>query len=119
LRIIVDENIPLQTVHALRDAGHSITDYRGTPDMGLSDELLWNEAQAARALVITTDEGFVHRAQARHHGLLVVRLRRPNREKIHSRVMDAMARFTAAEWPGLTVIVRDRTRSVRKTGHRP
>ena len=35
--ILVDENIPLMTVAALRDAGHNVKDVRGSVQQGLSD----------------------------------------------------------------------------------
>ena len=43
---------------------------------------------------------------------LIVRLRQPNRHKIHQRVMQAMKRFAEREWPGLLVVMRDTVQSV-------
>lgn len=36
MRILVDENIPIMTVHALREMGHEVKDIRGTADEGSS-----------------------------------------------------------------------------------
>lgn len=55
MRICVDENIPLKTVSQLRNLGHDVLDIRGTPDQGISDELLWKRIQNERRLFITTD----------------------------------------------------------------
>jgi len=44
--------------------------------------------------------------------ILVVRLRQPNRHRIHHRIIQAMAQFTEAEWPGLLVVMRDVAQSV-------
>jgi hypothetical protein len=47
-----------------------------------------------------------------------VRLRQPNRLKIHQSVMQAMEPFGAAEWPSLLVVVRDATMSTSRAGGR-
>lgn len=112
MNILVDENIPLMTVRALREAGHDVLDIRGTADEGMQDPSLWETAQSSGCLLVTTDKGFTQRRRERHHGLLVVRLRQPNRRKIHERVMRAVGQFSEAEWPGLTVVMRDAVQSV-------
>jgi predicted nuclease of predicted toxin-antitoxin system len=112
MNIFVDENIPLMTVRALREAGHDVLDIRGTADQGMKDPPLWEMAQAAGRLLITTDKGFAQRRDERHHGLLIVRLRQPNRQKIHERVLRAMGDVPESEWRGLTVVMRDAVQSV-------
>lgn len=112
MNILVDENIPLMTVRALREAGHDVLDIRGTEDQGMKDPPLWEMAQAEGRLLVTTDKGFTQRRRESHSGLLVVRLRQPNRQKIHERVMRAVGQFPEAEWPGLTVVMRDAVQSV-------
>jgi len=52
----------------------------------------------SRAL-ITTDKGFTEYRLVPHHGILIVRLRQPNRKKIHHAVMHALERFPDPEWP--------------------
>lgn len=115
MRIAVDENVPRRTVQALRDMGHDVTDVRGTPDAGVSDDELWNRVQRESRLLITTDKGFARHWTQPHHGVLIVRLRRPNRVRIHERVMLAMRRFSEQKWPGTLVVMRDRAQSVRRT----
>jgi predicted nuclease of predicted toxin-antitoxin system len=116
MNILVDENIPRRTVDALRAMGHSVTDVRGTSDEGGDDELLWQRAQQEHALLVTTDKGFSQKRHEAHAGILVVRLRQPNRLKIHERVLQAMAQFTEAEWSGLVVVMRDTVQSIVRTG---
>ena len=116
MRILVDENIPRMTVERLRALGHDVKDIRGTPDKGLEDPDLWDVAVAEGRLLITTDKGFTAWRRTRHHGILIVRLRQPNRKKIHDRVMHAMGRFETREWPGLLVVMRDATQSVFNFG---
>jgi predicted nuclease of predicted toxin-antitoxin system len=114
MKILVDENIPLMTVARLREVGHDVKDVRGTLDQGLRDPELWALALGQARLLITTDKGFTERRREGHAGILVVRLRQPNRHKIHSAVLLAMERFAEEEWPGLLVVMRDQTMSVSR-----
>jgi hypothetical protein len=68
--------------------------------------------------LITTDKGFAHHREELHHGILIVRLKQPNRHKIHERVMQAMAQFSAEEWCDSLVVMRDVMQSVWRTGMR-
>ena len=86
MKICVDENIPLVTVSELRSLQHDVLDIRYTPDQGLSDDLLWELVTRQGRLLITTDKGFAQRKTELHHGLLIVRLRQPNEQKIHERM---------------------------------
>jgi len=56
MNILIDENIPLMTVQALRDLGHNVFDHRGTPKEELSDEELWQIVISGKALFVTTDK---------------------------------------------------------------
>lgn len=76
---------------------------------------LWSLALQDRRLLITTDKGFTAFRGIEHHGILIVRLRQPNRQKIHDCVMQAMKRFAANDWPGLLAVVRDSTISSSKS----
>jgi len=116
MKVLVDENIPKLTVNFLREIGHDVKDIRGTADQGLGDAELWNVAITESRLLITTDKGFTEYRGAAHYGILIVRLRQPNREKIHRSVIYAMRRFQQAAWPGLLVVVRDATVSTSRAG---
>ena len=116
MKILVDENIPRTTVERLREAGHDVRDVRGTPDQGSKDPDLWSMAMGERRVLITTDRGFTEFRRIDHFGILIVRLRQPNRRKIHQAVMIALQRFRELEWPGLLVVVRDATLSVSRKG---
>ena len=67
-------------------------------------------------MLITTDKGFTEYRSEPHHGILIVRLRQPNREKIHQAVMHALSDSQIAEWPNLLVVVRDTTMSTSRSG---
>jgi len=114
--ILVDENIPLASVEQLQQMGHNVLDIRGTPDEGISDELLWNKACQEKRLLITTDRGFAHYRNREHHGILIVSLRRPNRLKINERIIEAMKLFSSEQWPGLLVVMRDKAMSTWRRG---
>ncbi|MEA1863730.1 MAG: DUF5615 family PIN-like protein [Euryarchaeota archaeon] len=116
MKIFVDENIPLMTVRALREMGHDVRDIRGTADEGMTDDALWELVKREGRLLITTDKGFTQHRYELHYGILIVRLKQPNRHKIHQRVMQAMTQFAAEGWQGLLVVMRDVMQSVWRTG---
>ena len=103
------------TVDGLRTFGHDVKDIRGTSDQGVADSDLWGLALAESRVLITTDKGFTQYRSVPHHGILVVRLRQPNRHKIHNSVMHVIERFPEAEWPNLLVVIRDTTMSTSRT----
>ena len=56
MKICVDENIPLVTVVELTELGHDVLDIRGTDEQGISDDILWEQVQREKRLLITTDK---------------------------------------------------------------
>ncbi|MBM3836673.1 MAG: hypothetical protein FJ398_01715 [Verrucomicrobia bacterium] len=58
-------------------------------------------------MLITTDKGFAEHRDERHHAILIARLRQPNEERIHARVMTAFQQFSAEDWPRFLVVMRD------------
>ena len=111
----MDENIPNSTVQELRTMGHDVLDIRGTERQGMFDDELWPLAQAERRTLVTTDKGFSAHRDEEHSGLLVVRLRQPNEQRIHARIVAAFRQFPEREWPGLFVVMRDTVQSVHRT----
>ena len=92
MRILVDENIPRLTVTYLQAKGWDVSDVRGTDAQASVDTQLWHRAVTEKRLLITTDKGFVEYRNQDHFGILIVRLRQPNRQKIHDRVVFGMER---------------------------
>jgi predicted nuclease of predicted toxin-antitoxin system len=107
MKILVDENIPRRTVDWIRQAGHDVCDIRESPIRGIDDDTVWKPAQREQRLWVTTDKGFAGRRMEPRHGIFVVRLREPNRQRIHERVMRAMQQLQEGDWPGLLVVMRD------------
>lgn len=112
MKICVDENIPLITVAELRSRGYDVLDIRGTSNQGITDDLLWELVQKENRLLISTDKGFVQHRNEQHHGILIVRLRQPNEQKIHERIMRAIEQFSEGEWLGLVIVMRDTVQSM-------
>ena len=111
MKIAVDENIPRMTVRELRDAGHDVLDVRGTDDEGIGDDVLWSLAQRQGRMLVTTDKGFSQYRSEPHRGILIVRLRQPNRQRIHRRVIAGVNRFREEQWAGTLLVVRDNVQS--------
>ncbi len=118
MKILVDENIPRITVENLQAMGHDVRDVRGTAQQASPDDALWQIAVAEKRLLITTDKGFAANRTQPHYGILVVRLRQPNRGKINNSVMQGLQRFGEEEWPGLIVVVRDQVLSISRVDPR-
>ena len=115
MKVIVDENIPRMTVINLRELGYDVSDIRGTEQQGIADDILWRKAQLENRILITTDKGFSAHRNEFHYGLLIIRLKQPNRSKIHQRVLHAMKTYSKEEWPQLMVIMRDSFQSTWKS----
>lgn len=107
MRIIVDENIPLMTANELRFLGHNVMDIRGTDLEGIDDEELWKIVLKEKRLLVSTDKGFVQNRHEKHFGILIIRLKQPNRLKIHQKVMKGISLFNEKDWPRMTVVMQD------------
>lgn len=114
MKIFIDENIPTITVQALRDLDHDVLDIRSTLAEGMEDEILWQKIQNEKRLIITTDKGFSKNRNDPHYGILIIRLKQPNLNKIHQRIMQAINQFGEKEWKGLLVVMRDVVQSTWK-----
>jgi hypothetical protein len=78
---------------------------------GAEDPDVWNMALREKALLITTEKGFTNHRSEPHFGILVICLRQPNLAKIHARIKLAMSGHEAADWPNLTLVLRDTVQS--------
>lgn len=119
MRIIVDENIPLHSVSVLREMGHTVIDLRGTTVQGASDDVIFAKAQAESSLIITTDKGFLRYRNDHHHGILIIRLRKPNCTVIHDRILQAIRTTPESKWHGRVLVMRDRSKAVIRSRHNP
>ncbi len=114
MRILVDENIPKITVTALQTMRHDVLDIRGTERQGMFDDELWSLAQTEQRILVTTDKGFAEHRDELHCGILVIRLKQPNEQRIHTRIMAAFRQWAESDWPGLLLVMRDAVQSVHR-----
>ena len=116
-KMMLRENVEIDFPAGPSEIG-IIADHTADPRIVASDVLAQAEHDpAAACILITTDKGFTQYREAPHHGILVVRLRQPNRSKIHNGVMRAIAQFDPSEWRDLLVVMRDTVRSIsRRSG---
>jgi len=119
MRVLADENIPLETVRALRAAGHDVYAASETA-VGTSDEALLKVATAEQRLLITFDRDFgelaTRRGEAAPGGILLLRFTPRSAEEVSALVVELLAR-SDIEWAQhLSVLDRShlRQRPLRK-----
>ena len=114
MKILTDENIPLITIEALRVLGHDVTSLHEVRRKGMKDTAVWRLAMREHRILVTTDKGFAKYRTENHSGLLIVRLKKPSIDRIHSHVLAAIAEIPPSDWPGLLVTMRDTARGLWK-----
>ncbi len=101
-------------VSALQTMGHDVLDIRGTQRQGMFDDELWTLAQTEQRILVTTDKGFAEHRDEPHCGILVIRLKQPNEQRIHARILAASRQLTESDGPGLRLVMRDAVQSVHR-----
>jgi predicted nuclease of predicted toxin-antitoxin system len=94
MNFFLDENFPRPAIAQLQSAGHTAVHALEIFPSGTADDDLFAHAQRERAIFITTDKDFFHTVPltfARHHGAMVITLRRPNRDELLRRLSDSLA----------------------------
>jgi len=89
----LDENFPKKVVPFLNEKGHETLDIRGTPQEGLSDNLIFTIAQEKGAVFLTTDRDFFHTVPflySEHRGIVVIALSQPNTKNILDKLAVAL-----------------------------
>jgi predicted nuclease of predicted toxin-antitoxin system len=93
MKFFLDENFPRPGITHLVSAGHAASHALDCFPPGTADDKLFDHAQQAGAIFITTDKDFFHTiplAFARHGGAIVITLRKPNRADLLRRLADAL-----------------------------
>ena len=101
MEFFLDENFPRPALTQLQSAAHTAVHALEVFPPGTPDDQLFAHAQRERAVFITTDKDFFHTiplAFARHHGAIVITLRRPNRDELLRRLADALAALGQENW---------------------
>ena len=112
MRFFLDENFPKAAISLLERAGHQCFDPRGTPLEGVEDDVLLEEASRTRSVFLTTDRDFYHTLQHRfsdHAGIVVIALKKPNRQALIDRLTWLLKNIDETELPGRAFQLRDRT----------
>jgi predicted nuclease of predicted toxin-antitoxin system len=120
VKIKLDENMPVSLVAALRRLGHDIHTVRVEQLTGQRDDRIWEAAQREERFLITQDLDFsdVRRfAPGTHHGILLVRLRRPGRQRLFLRTLALFEAEDVNLWPRCFVVATDRKLRVRSRDH--
>jgi predicted nuclease of predicted toxin-antitoxin system len=110
VRLLADENIPLESVRALRTAGHDV--FAATESAaGATDEVLLERAGAEERLIVTFDRDFgelaTRHARAAPAGILLIRIVPRNTDEVTQLLLGLFAR-SEVRWSAQLSVV-DRT----------
>jgi len=93
MNFFLDENFPRRALEILQKSGHVVYDIRGTNEEGLSDAEIFEKAQNAGAIFLTTDRDFYHTVPwtySFHYGVIIVSLSQPNGVRIIEKLQQSM-----------------------------
>lgn len=112
MKFVLDENFPVSARELLFKLGHDAIDIRNKGLSGSADDELFEFCQNLGAIFLTTDRDFFHtipHLYPKHHGVLVIALKQPNRTKILSKLNWFLENFTSVEIHGRVFQLRDNT----------
>jgi len=110
MKIKLDENLP-QLATLLEDFGHEIHTLHEEKLSGHSDKEVWEAAQKESRFLITQDLDFSDSrkfAPGSHHGILLLRLRSPNRRALTERIMEIFEKENVSDWNACFVVATER-----------
>lgn len=110
MRLKLDENLPESLLFDLSGLGHDVDNVRAEGLVGREDPDVWQAAQEAQRILVTQDLDFSDIRQftpGKHHGLILVRLRRPGRMALARRIREVLATESVESWARAFVLVTD------------
>jgi predicted nuclease of predicted toxin-antitoxin system len=120
MNIKLDENLPVSLAAILTTLQHELYTVSEEGLSGHHDREVWAAAQREARFLITQDLDFsdVRRfAPGTHHGILLVRLRDPDRLSLIFRVREIFQHENVSDWPGCFVVASDhKIRVLRPSG---
>jgi predicted nuclease of predicted toxin-antitoxin system len=122
MNIKLDENLPFRLATLLKNIGHDVHTVHDERLVGRADGEIWEAAQKESRFLITQDLDFsdLRRfAPGSHHGILLVRLRSPNRRDLTDRIGELFQKENVNEWAGSFVVATERKIRVLRPGSRP
>jgi predicted nuclease of predicted toxin-antitoxin system len=111
MRIKLDENMPDDLKLPLATLGHDVHTVREEGLAGQPDPSIWQTAQRERRFLITQDLDFSDIRQftpGTHAGILLVRLKSPDRLSLVARIEELYIQEDVAGWVGCFVVATAR-----------
>jgi predicted nuclease of predicted toxin-antitoxin system len=118
MRIKLDENLPFSLVSILTALGHEVHTVAQEHLSGSKDNELWQAAQRESLFLMTQDLDFsdIRRfTPGTHCGLLLVRLRSPDRASLIQRISQVFRTEDVSTWAGCFVVVSEHKLRVVRT----
>jgi predicted nuclease of predicted toxin-antitoxin system len=111
MKLKLDENLPLQLAAVLKNLGHDVHTLRDEGLTGRADKEIWVRAQRESRFLVTQDMDFSDSrefAPGSHKGILLVRLRSPDRTALLKRVGELFQNENVTGWLGCFVVATER-----------
>ena len=110
MKLKLDENVPAHLAPTLQALGHDVDSVQSEELIGHRDADVWMASQRDGRFLITQDLDFSDARRyvpGSHHGLLLVRLRRPGRAALFERVRQLFAVELVESWTGCLVVATE------------
>ncbi len=117
MKIKLDENLPFRLANPLQELGHEVHTTYEEGLAGHGDQEIWDVAQRETRFLITQDLDFSDLRQfapGTHSGILLVRLRSPDRRSLIERIENLFRTEMTHDWNGCFVVATDRKVRVLK-----
>ena len=111
MKIKLDENLPVSLAEILSNLQHDVHTVADENLSGGSDREVWEAAQREERFLITQDLDFsdIRRfLPGTHCGILLVRLRSPDRQSLIGRVQEVFQKEDVARWTSCFVVATER-----------
>lgn len=112
MKFFLDENFPRSAKSFLLSRGHEVADVHDESMQGSTDLAIFEVAQGKASVFLTTDRDFFHTVPhlfEKHHGVVVIALRQPNRKNILDRLKWFLDNIDEAQIMSKVYQLRDRT----------
>jgi predicted nuclease of predicted toxin-antitoxin system len=111
MKIKLDENLPVGLVAILSSLSHDVHTVAEENLSGSSDRDVWEATQHDQRFLITQDLDFSDLRRfvpGTHHGMLLVRLRSPDRQSLIGRVRELFQHEDVTNWSRCFVVATQR-----------
>lgn len=107
MKIKLDEKLPVRLAILLKDLGHDVHTLLDEQLLGRADAEIWEATQRESRFLTTQDLDFSDLRQfapGSHCGILLVRLRSPNRKDLMERVGELFQKKTSVNGPAALLL---------------